>query len=50
MTVLTDTGSKLPAELLESVRVTKDCVSLDVEVALPEVFPVMFAGEADVPV
>ena len=37
-------------ELLGSVRVTKDCVSLDVVVALPEVSPAVFAGAAAVPV
>ena len=50
VTELTDTGSKLPAELLESVRVTEDCLSGDVNVALPEVSPAVFAGAAAVPV
>ena len=48
VTVLTDTGSVLPAELLESVRVTEDCFSVDR--ALPEVSPAVFAGAAAVPV
>ena len=51
VTVLTDTLSKLPAELLECVfRVTEDCLSVDVDVALPEVSPAVFAGAAAVPV
>ena len=50
VTVLTDAGSELPAELLESVCVTKDCLSVDVDVALPEVSPAVFAGAAAVPV
>ena len=50
VTVLTDTGSEIPAKLLESVCVMKDSVSVDVDVALPEVSPVVFAGAAAVPV
>ena len=34
VTVLTDNGSELPAELLESVHVTEDCLSVDVDVAI----------------
>ena len=50
VTVLTATGSELPAELLESVCVTKDCLLVDVVVGLPEVSPALFAGAAAVPV
>ena len=50
VTVLTDTGSALSAKLLEYVRVTEDCLSVDVDVALPEVSPAIFAGVAAVPV
>ena len=50
VTVLTDTGSKLSAKLLESVCATEDCLSVDVDVVLPEVFPAVFAGAAVVPV
>ena len=32
--ILTDTGSELPVESLESVRDTKDCLSVDVDVVL----------------
>ena len=42
VTVLMDTGCELPAELLEYVHVTEDCLSVDV--ALPEVSPAVFAG------
>ena len=38
--ILTDTGSELPVESLESVCVTRDCLSVDVDVVLPEVSPV----------
>ena len=48
VTVLTDTGSALPANLLESVRVTEDCLSVDI--TLPKVSPAIFAGAAAVPV
>ena len=47
MTGLTDTGSEFLAELLESVR---DCLSVDANVALPEVSPAVFSGAAAVPV
>ena len=46
MSVLTDTGSELPGELLKPVRVTEDWLSVDVDVALPEVSPTVFAGAA----
>ena len=47
MTFLTDTGSELPADLLESVCVTKNCASLDVDVALPAITGVMSSAVFD---
>ena len=47
--ILMDTGSELPAQSLESVRVTKDCLSVDLDVVLPEVSPAVFARAAAVP-
>ena len=48
VTVLTGTGNELPTELLEYVRFTENCLSVDVDVALPEVSPAVFAGAAAV--
>ena len=50
MIILEDTGSEFPVESLEYVRVTKDCLSVDVDVVLPEVSLTVFAGAAAVPV
>ena len=46
---LTDTGSKLPVESLESMRITQDCLSVDVDEVLLEVSPVVSARAAAVP-
>ena len=48
MICLMEAGSELPVESLESVRVTQDCLSVDVGVVLPELSPVVSARAAAV--
>ena len=46
---LTDTGSELPVESLEYMRITQDWLSVDVDEVLLEVSPVMSARAAALP-
>ena len=46
---LSDTGSELPVESLKSVRITRNCLSVGVDEALPDVSPVVSTRAAAVP-
>ena len=46
---LTDTGSELPVESLEYVRINGDCLSVGVDEVFPAVSPVVSARAAAVP-
>ena len=49
MVGLVEVGSDLPVELLHSERVLQDCCFIDVGVLVPEMFPVVSARGAAVP-